>query len=416
MTRANQPVPFVTRVRIQNFRSVMDVDVALGSLTVLVGLNASGKSNFLDALRFTTDALTGGLSQAVADRGGIRSVWHQSSRTAPSNELIIDLELSVRAPERNGSGAGAESITRRARYGFALRADPDEEGQSRPVVEREWCETGAKRSGSFVVERGHVVEGPRNLVGPAADPYNLLLPAIARWVAFGNVYGALRAMSFYLFSPSAMRQIEVRSGQRQLGASGERLGEILGYLARQSLAVKARIDDYIAAVVPGALGVDEYQLADRSTVRLRAVDSDRGEARYFGPESISDGTLNAAGLLAALFQPDSLAGRLPLIGIEEPELGLHPTAAGVLFDALTEASEHVQVIAATQSGDLLDREDFPVDAARVVQMRDGATTVGEVDDGGRAVVARRLATLGELMRTNQLTPRPTPSNVLEDAR
>jgi hypothetical protein len=81
----------------------------------------------------------------------------------------------------------------------------------------------------------------------------------------------------------------------------------------------------------------------------------------------------------------------------------------VLLDALTEASEHVQVIAATQSADLLDREDFQVGWARVVQMRDGITTIGEVDAGSRDAVAAGLATLGELLRSNQLTPRPVVS-------
>ena len=73
----------------------------------------------------------------------------------------------------------------------------------------------------------------------------------------------------------------------------------------------------------------------------------------------------------ALFQPDSLDGRIRLVGVEEPELGLHPAAAGVLFDALTEASAHVQLIVATQSADLLDREDLAVDWTRVVSMHQG---------------------------------------------
>jgi hypothetical protein len=58
-------------------------------------------------------------------------------------------------------------------------------------------------------------------------------------------------------------------------------------------------------------------------------------------------------------------GRISLIGIDEPEIALHPAAAGVLFDALTEASERVQVLVTSQSPDLLDRDDLDVsDVAR----------------------------------------------------
>lgn len=231
MARAKQAVPFVTSAHLRNFRSVAEARVNLTRLTVLVGLNASGKSNFLDAFRFVAQAFASGLAQAVADRGGVPSVWHQPPSGSSPGELTVDLELRT------------------------------------------------------------------------------------------------------------------------------------------------------------------------------------GGTRYFGPESISDGTLSAAGLLAALFQPGTLEGRIPLVGVKEPALGLHPTAAGALFDALTEASKHVQVIAAAQGGDLLDREDFNVEWARVVEMRDGVTTIGELDEGSRQAVGRGLATLGDLMRCNQLTPRPNPLNV-----
>ena len=119
---------------------------------------------------------------------------------------------------------------------------------------------------------------------------------------------------------------------------------------------------------------------------------------------MSDGTVRAAGVLVAIFQASVLQGRVPLIGIEEPETGLHPAAAGVLFDALTEASQHVQVLATSQSADLLDREDLDVSVIRPVTMRDGLTVIGEVDDASREIVEKKFYTLGELMRGNQLTP------------
>jgi hypothetical protein len=78
----------------------------------------------------------------------------------------------------------------------------------------------------------------------------------------------------------------------------------------------------------------------------------------------------------------------------------------VLFEALTEASEHVQVLATSQSADLLDREDLDVSDIRPVTMRDGLTIIGEVDDASREITKNKLYTLGELMRGNQLSPAP----------
>ena len=57
MTDSAPAVPFVTRLRVKNFRSIADVDVAFGPLNVLIGLNAAGKSNLLDSLLFLRQCL-----------------------------------------------------------------------------------------------------------------------------------------------------------------------------------------------------------------------------------------------------------------------------------------------------------------------------------------------------------------------
>ncbi|MEU1877223.1 AAA family ATPase [Streptosporangium sp. NPDC020072] len=73
-------------------------------------------------------------------------------------------------------------------------------------------------------------------------------------------------------------------------------------------------------------------------------------------------------------------------GREEPETALHPAAAGALFDALTEASEFVQVVITTQSAELLDRDGIDPASVRVVAMENGATVVGEIDGVSRALL------------------------------
>lgn len=54
---AARPSRFLSRVRVSNYRSIGKCDVTLGPLSILVGRNGSGKSNFLDALRFVVDGL-----------------------------------------------------------------------------------------------------------------------------------------------------------------------------------------------------------------------------------------------------------------------------------------------------------------------------------------------------------------------
>lgn len=74
---------------------------------------------------------------------------------------------------------------------------------------------------------------------------------------------------------------------------------------------------------------------------------------------MSDGTLRALGVLVSLFQYSNGGGApVRLVGIEEPETALHPAVAGLLLDALKEASGRIQAIVTSHSPDLLDNSEL----------------------------------------------------------
>lgn len=237
---------------------------------------------------------------------------------------------------------------------------------------------------------------------PTLEPDRLFLPVAGTQGAFAPLYSGLMRPRFYHFRTVNLRRPQRSSRRAVLRRHGDGFGDVVATLSADYGSAKARIDAYLSEIAHGTTGIDARDVGGYRTVVLSS--SVDGEVFEFGPEAMSEGTVHSAAVLAALFQPESLDGRLPLIGIEEPEIALHPAAAGVLFDALAEASEHVQVIATSQSADLLDREDLDPSVIRPVAMRDGLTMIGEVDDASREIVGQKLYTLGELMRGNQLSP------------
>lgn len=84
----------ITRVALRNYKSVVACDVELRPLTILVGPNGAGKSNFLDALRFTAQALRFSLDHALRERGGISEVRTRSADHPGSVAVRLDLRLS----------------------------------------------------------------------------------------------------------------------------------------------------------------------------------------------------------------------------------------------------------------------------------------------------------------------------------
>ena len=85
------------RVVLRNYKSIAACDVSLAQLSFFVGRNGSGKSNFLDALRFTADALRFSIDHALRDRGGIngeleRAVELAALRAGPHGGILILLD------------------------------------------------------------------------------------------------------------------------------------------------------------------------------------------------------------------------------------------------------------------------------------------------------------------------------------
>ncbi len=103
-----------------------------------------------------------------------------------------------------------------------------------------------------------------------------------------------------------------------------------------------------------------------------SINGDAMTRAEFFAHSMSDGVLHVLGVLLVLFQSPGAASAARLLGVEEPETALHPEAAGVLVDALLEASERTQVVVTTHSADLLDRESIPVDSLLPVVSLDRA--------------------------------------------
>ena len=91
-THEDEPRLSVTRVWARNFKSIRELDLELGPLTVLVGPNASGKSNVLDVLRFISHALRESLVSAIKTRGGIEDIRHSRPGGRPDVEVGIRVE------------------------------------------------------------------------------------------------------------------------------------------------------------------------------------------------------------------------------------------------------------------------------------------------------------------------------------
>ncbi|MGW1506122.1 AAA family ATPase [Streptomyces mirabilis] len=398
--------PFLTRVQIEGYRSIAACDVRLGPLTVLAGPNAAGKSNFLDAVRYVYDALGSSPGQALKSRGGLPEVLHRG-RSGQADFFRIRLEIRLPLWERTQAPPVLDAA-------YMLEVGTHPEGGPLPVVRREEVEINGLRHGEAFV--------PETVPGrPVQWRDELLLSRTPRNNREGRaLYWNLRSMRFYELLTPVLRAVDDTPGSqrdRTLGERGEHLARVLDALAREYPWAKQTIDGYLATMIDNAVGLDGVEVpeADLALVvgRFRG---ENGQIVKVDRRSLSEGTLRLAAVLAALAQPGVLAGDVPFVGIEEPEISLHPPMLGALYDALVAASSNTQVVVTTQSADLLDNAAAGPEHLLVVRDDGAGSVIGPIDQAGRRLLGEGVLTLPELLRSGEMRPAIPHTGAGEDRR
>ncbi|OHB80821.1 MAG: hypothetical protein A2V98_23080 [Planctomycetes bacterium RBG_16_64_12] len=191
---------------------------------------------------------------------------------------------------------------------------------------------------------------------------------------------------------------------------GRNAASVVAWLERDNSQVMERIAEYLGTIAPGVKQVGRKSLGHKETLEFKQTVAGDTNPWSFVAQNMSDGTLRALGVLVSLFQcfDRSPETPIPLVGIEEPEATLHPAAAGVLMDALREASYFTQVLVTTHSPELLDTPDLDADSLLIVDAIEGESTIAPADEPSKSAIRDRLATAGELLKLDQLKPQPQP--------
>lgn len=350
----------IDRLVLKNWRNFKFADIAVNDRLIIVGPNASGKSNLLDALRFLRDVagIGGGLQQAVKTRGGIKHVRCLAARNY--NRGMVALEVGL-----TDSGG--------VRWHYELHFNAESRGQHRPIVRQEIV----RRNEQTVLERPDRDD--------EEDPELLTQTALEQVRSnrdFRVVTEFLTGIRYHHLVPQLIRDPELGRDDQQ-----DQFGsDILVRIAQTREATGQRR----LALVNAALSSALPQL-DKMTLVRDEAGSPHLEARYQhwrergaiqDERDFSDGTLRLIGLLWLLAERASKTNRVLLL--EEPEQSLHPAIVRELPTILSRVVRKggPQVILSTHSTDLLADEGLGLD--EVVILRPGAegtesTSANELD-------------------------------------
>lgn len=297
-------------------------------LSVLLGGNGAGKSNLMSFFTLLSRMMAepGELQLAVAEAGGARRLLHDGPKRTESMSARLEIETD----------AGMNFYEFRLSYAA---------NDALIFTDEHW---GFQRAGSPRSRSGGKVAGHREskLSADAASSEDQLARTVRKLLRKCRVY-QFHDTSF----TSGMRGKSSRADGRRLHRDGSNIAAYLLRLSGGSTEERQaykRIQDCVRQVVPFFA---EFVLEPENGHVLLQW-RERGSEEIFAASQASDGMLRILALLTLLCQPREDLPTIMLL--DEPELGLHPQAIMLLGALIRQASEHCQVMVATQSVALVD--------------------------------------------------------------
>ena len=355
------------RIEIEGFKSIQSLRLQLGPVNVLIGQNGAGKSNFISFFRMLSELIRERLQLYTARSGGASALLHYGAKTTP--EMMARMFFG--------------------RNGYFIKLAPTEDDYLF-FAEEQFYFKGNSGDVHPSLGSGHR-ETEANAVYQVG--YNRIpgyvVPAIRDW----------RVYHFYDTGPQAPpKQTNDLHDNDRLRSDAGNLAAFLYLLQERHEANYALIRSAVRQVFPR---FDDFALRPNplnpDTIRLEW--RERESDYRFGPHQLSDGTLRFICLATLLLQPT-----LPsTVLIDEPELGLHPSALGVLASLVRSASARTQVIMTTQSVTLLN--EFEPEQVIAVDRVEGASVFRRLEADALAAWLERY-TLGEIWEKNVVGARP----------
>jgi predicted ATPase len=359
-------VPYIERLTLRNFLSFGPEGVSLKAheLNVLIGPNASGKSNLLEALALFR-AATGDIQAAVREGGGIAEyVW--KGDPADENPVLVaqvnlmdlwkpdwlthEIKLVPAGPGfwvHETTTADGDVIYRLDGDGVEIHARINEDGA------RERVPTGSFNS-------------DRSVLAQRKDPVRF--PEIT---LMGDAFGSTALFRDWNFGRHSAARLPQRTDLPAdfLLPDASNLGLVLHGLGRTS-AERDEMVTYLRRFAESARGISTPIVG--GTLQL-FMEEER--SRLIPATRLSDGTLRYLCLLAILLHPYPP----PVIGIEEPELGLHPDIMPTIAELLKKASERTQLFVTTHSDALVSALSDTPESILVCESMPQGTTIERLE-------------------------------------
>jgi predicted ATPase len=382
----------VTRIKASNFKSFKDIDISLNKFNVLIGANASGKTNFIQIFKFLRDFKKHGLDNAVSLQGGVE--YLRNINIGSSEDL--EISIFVDCDEFNGHLIRDDDIVLAfIGYEYLLSIQFDKKGFKYKIKQEMLdfiCEyRSVDRKGEELVDSGEIGKGHIVIIHEAGniivnsdrsdlidinidDYYPLkILNDIRESDTILEIIPVLcepsnsfKDIFFYDIDPKLPKKAVSISGKIDLEEDGCNIALVMKHLFGDK-EKKRKFSNLINDILPFVEDVGVEKFADQSL--LFTLKENYFKKEFMPASLVSDGTINITALIVALYFSKS-----GFTVIEEPERNMHPKLMSKLMSFMKDASENKQILITTHNPELVKHADIN-DLLLVSRGKDGYSNV-----------------------------------------
>jgi predicted ATPase len=374
----------ITLISVSNFKSYHKSSVSLGKFNVVVGANASGKSNFIQIFKFLKDISNFGIDDAISMQGGaeyIFNVKHQDEDClscrlvdnekhefagSSDNDIGLEIfntiyEITIKMSERKTYvDSIEEKVTYECDFFSYRKAEKRKFEKSLKLGSGEIVLINKKGKVTYKLKLPKEVdeEKLKSDVFPILflNSYfekgfhvgrrrTLLEADLPELVFFGHDWvKRLQSVSIFDIDPKLTKKAQPITGHHDLESDGSNLGAVLRRIGRNTTTRK-QLENIVGDLLPFVEGLSVQKLADNLIVRVREkFESDN----LFPAFLLSDGTINLTALSILLFFENK-----PLKIIEEPDRNIHPHLISKVMNLMRDASNESQIVITTHNPEIV---------------------------------------------------------------
>jgi predicted ATPase len=384
----------IKKIKVENFKSFKEIDVELGKFNVLIGANASGKSNFVQIFKFFNDLYNEGLDNAVSLQGGndyLRNINIGMNKLFSMN-IVSDDESTIPLFLSQKDGIMMYSFE----FDYNLYLKPSSSQQiisvEREVLKRK-CQLQKHliKPNKLVPDekygKGEITFFRRN----KTLDFNLLIDESETNLKFNRdykksipyyalqllkkgdlflnqplIYTKYYDVSIYNIDSKRSKGSTNVAGKLQLEKDGKNLSIVLNNILSNKND-KRKLYNLVKDLLPFIDDINIEQLDDKSLL-LKSKEMYSKE-KYLPASFLSDGTINVIAMIVALYFDKN-----DTIIIEEPEKGIHPSLISRLIDSMKDASKKKQIIITTHNPEIVKHAGLE-NLLLVTRDKDGFSTI-----------------------------------------